>query len=148
MIFIMIKNYPNDSCWLFNPDVALVFQLIVSVLFHGFEDSSKERFQLEIEAGSDQREDGFVGGFQVVDFSVEVIVHLFEDGAVLETHLRNVLDVRFLHVLEDNVRDTKGFEEYDDLSIEEPRLVLVIIQNIEVLSCCLILAPVLDHTWS
>jgi hypothetical protein len=118
---------------------------MIAVLFHGLKDPSEEGFLFKFETRSQQVENSHVGGFQIVDIGVEILIHVFEDAAVLEGEVADAFDMLLLPFHEDAVLDAQGLEEDDGLSVQKTSLVLVPVEDIEVFPSRFVSAFVFYH---
>jgi hypothetical protein len=118
---------------------------MVPVLLHGLEHSSEEGFILKAKACSQQVKDGDIGRLQIAEVAIQVFIHVLEDGAILEGHAAQPGDMFGMSFLKYLIRNSQGFQQDNGLPIEETCLILVPVENVEVLHCCIVLALILNH---
>lgn len=98
---------------------------MVTVLLHCLQHSSEEWLILKPEASTQQVKNGHIGRLEVADISVEFLIHVFEDAAILEGKTTDLLNVLTMLLLKHDIRYSERLEENDGLPVQEASLVLI-----------------------
>lgn len=89
--------------------------------------------------------DGDVGWLKIAEVAIEVFIHMLEDRAILKGHAAQPGDVLGMPLLKDLIGNSQRFQQDNGLSIQETGLVLVPVEDVEVLHCCIVLAIIFHH---
>lgn len=117
--------YSNDARGFFDHDVTLHLKLMIAVLLHCFQHSSEERLLLKFEASPQEMENSHVGWLQISNLSIQLFIHMLEDGAVLEGKLAYLIDMFIVLFLKDLISNAQGFQQNYSLPIQKASLVFV-----------------------